>query len=170
MKLKDCPFCGTEEEYLEIKDDGEGYIIIRCCYCSARSDEFGSEECAIKAWNTRAEPKELTISIDQFRKLIEYLSNEDREGSFRYLIYDVMGFDSDAYSALYSTGLMGFNEYVQELRAEPKGDEPSLKVEGLVGLLNTLMMSEDALRAYFNPLFIDKLKQALAKFKGGDHD
>ncbi|MFA5048566.1 MAG: hypothetical protein WC516_06100 [Patescibacteria group bacterium] len=56
------------------------------------------------------------ITREQFEKLIKYLMDEKRDASFRYLIYNVMGFTIEDYSWLYSTGLMQFNNYIYELR------------------------------------------------------
>ena len=56
------------------------------------------------------------ITREQFTKLISYLMNDEKQGTFRYLIYDVMDFKAEDYSWLYSTGLMGFKDYFYELR------------------------------------------------------
>jgi len=64
--------------------------------------------------------KEFTITRTQLKKLFDYLSNKEREGTFRYLIYDVMGLKPENYSDMYSTGLMGFKDEIYDLRSELK--------------------------------------------------
>lgn len=56
------------------------------------------------------------ITREQFTKLIKYLMNDKSQGTFRYLIYDVMGFKPEDYSWLYSTGLMYFKDYFYDLK------------------------------------------------------
>jgi len=52
---------------------------------------------------------EEVITKKQFTKLMTYLMDINTHGSFRYLIYDVMGFHSSDYQWLYETGLFTFN-------------------------------------------------------------
>jgi len=64
--------------------------------------------------------KELMVSVTQLRKLFTYLMDEKREASFRYLIYEVMGFKPENYSDLYYTGLMSFKDMFYEYRQDAK--------------------------------------------------
>ena len=63
-----------------------------------------------------SENKEVTVSMDQLRKMFTYLMDEKKEGSFRYIIYDVMGFECKDYCDLYSTGLMEFKDWISDLK------------------------------------------------------
>lgn len=47
-----------------------------------------------------------------FSKIIE---NAQKEGSFRYLIYDTLGFDESNYLELYEAGGMAINNHMLEL-------------------------------------------------------
>jgi len=62
--------------------------------------------------------KEPVITMKQMKALLDYLSDDDQEGSFRYLIYDVMGFKHKDYCDLYYTGLMTFKDNLYEMRSE----------------------------------------------------
>lgn len=57
--------------------------------------------------------------MDQLKKLFEYLMS-DKQGTFRYLIYDIMGFDNRNYGDLYCSGLMGFKDWIDELKTGTK--------------------------------------------------
>ena len=59
---------------------------------------------------------ETVVTMDQLQRMVTYLADNESEGSFRYLIYDVMGFNTSNYCDLYSTGLMNFIDYIHELR------------------------------------------------------
>ena len=56
------------------------------------------------------------ITKEQFTKMIDFLMNDKRVGSFRYIIYDVMGFKQEDYFWLYKTGLMNFKDKIYDLR------------------------------------------------------
>jgi len=71
--------------------------------------------------------KDGTISREQLTKLFSYLTNEKRGGSFRFLIYDVMGFKPEDYSWLYSTGLMNLNNMIYAYRTEIKNLNKKIK-------------------------------------------
>ena len=47
-----------------------------------------------------------------------------RDGSFRYLIYDCMGFDSSAYSPLYLAGGMAIMNAMNEIYGEDSLTSP----------------------------------------------
>ena len=65
--------------------------------------------------------EEPVITMEQFKKLLDYLNDDNREGSFRYLIYDIMGFTTAEYCDLYETGLMGFKDKYYEYREKANG-------------------------------------------------
>ena len=60
------------------------------------------------------------ITREQLTKLFDYLRNDTRQATFRYLIYNVMGFKSEDYSWLYSTGLMGLKDMIYDYRDKIK--------------------------------------------------
>ena len=64
------------------------------------------------------EPK---ITCSQLKALFDFLMEDEREASFRYLIYDIMGFKPEDYCDLYSTGLMNFKDTFYEMRNNNKG-------------------------------------------------
>lgn len=49
-QLKPCPFCGGEARIVKFIND-EYYV--KCIYCCAKTDLYGSEFYAIKFWNRR---------------------------------------------------------------------------------------------------------------------
>ena len=50
MKLRNCPFCGSEPE---LDWDGKHWTIK--CYCGVSNGHTITKEAAIKAWNTRTD-------------------------------------------------------------------------------------------------------------------
>ena len=54
-RLRECPFCGHEASiYLSDGGDyGEDYFTVECSFCACSMDIYGTEEEAIKTWNTR---------------------------------------------------------------------------------------------------------------------
>ena len=57
MELKPCPFCGSTNG--NVRKPYERFTLYRLtCPCGAEGADKGSEEQAIKAWNTRTPPKE----------------------------------------------------------------------------------------------------------------
>jgi hypothetical protein len=60
----------------------------------------------------------LKITLEQLRALFACLSDKQLQGSFRYIIYDVMGFKQKDYCDLYHTGLATFKDELYELRDE----------------------------------------------------
>ena len=72
--------------------------------------------------------KEPIVTMEQLKKLLDYLADDNSEGSFRYLIYDVMGFEAKDYCDLYHTGLMGFKDWYYECRDKAKKFNPPTKL------------------------------------------
>ena len=66
--------------------------------------------------------KEITITIKQLKDLFNFFLS-GREGSFRYLIYDVMGFEPKDYCNLDNTNLIRFNNYFCELKEKAESFE-----------------------------------------------
>ena len=58
MKLLPCPFCGKEPEIDQYKIQGVMLWNVACmnddCLVEVETEDFESEEDAIKAWNKRA--------------------------------------------------------------------------------------------------------------------
>lgn len=54
-RLRECPFCGHEAELYSCDggDYGEDYFTVECSFCTCSMDIYGTEEEAIKTWNTR---------------------------------------------------------------------------------------------------------------------
>lgn len=63
IKLKPCPFCGSRSVYVEQIGSG-GYFNVCCCDCLANVPLSGSRETAVAAWNSRADSKELIVSLN----------------------------------------------------------------------------------------------------------
>jgi hypothetical protein len=82
------------------------------------------------------------ITLNQLRALFKYLMYND-ESSFRYLIYDVMGFKREDYSDLYATGLMEFKDYIYELKRGDKknqvGEVPMITNKELEHIANQIV-------------------------------
>jgi Lar family restriction alleviation protein len=64
-ELKPCPFCGNEAEmesrYIGYGSLGLGahdWYTVKCKSCRGKSDEYGTEEAAIAAWNKRVKEGE----------------------------------------------------------------------------------------------------------------
>lgn len=59
-KLKDCPFCGSDNIFIDSYDPYDGYqgnltiFRIRCLHCDATFEKKTYDE-IIKSWNRRAE-------------------------------------------------------------------------------------------------------------------
>ena len=49
MKLKNCPFCGSDQIDIEADES----FTVYCLNCNARIDVYRTENYAIKAWNKR---------------------------------------------------------------------------------------------------------------------
>lgn len=60
------------------------------------------------------------ITLLQLKKLFNYLLDDKRQATFRYLIYDIMGFKAKDYSDLYATNLMNLKDNLYSLRDENK--------------------------------------------------
>lgn len=64
--------------------------------------------------------KKEIITREQLTKLFDYLRDDTKQATFRYLIYTVMGFKQEDYSWLYLTGLMGLKDTIYEYRDKIK--------------------------------------------------
>ena len=60
----------------------------------------------------------MKITLKQLTNLFKYLQDDTKQATFRYLIYEVMGFKPKDYCDLYYTGLMSFKDMIYELRDE----------------------------------------------------
>lgn len=56
IKLKPCPFCGSQNVY--VAQPNEIRYFIACGNCEASSGYFPKEQRAIKAWNKRVTEKD----------------------------------------------------------------------------------------------------------------
>jgi Lar family restriction alleviation protein len=54
-RLRECPFCGHTAELYSCDggDYGKDYFTVECTFCACTMDIYGTEEEAIKTWNTR---------------------------------------------------------------------------------------------------------------------
>lgn len=54
-RLRECPFCGHAAELYSCDggDYGKDYFTVECTFCACTMDIYGTEEEAIKTWNTR---------------------------------------------------------------------------------------------------------------------
>lgn len=77
-ELRACPFCGQEAE---LHQEGKNAWGIECmgCHVFLPSDSwYLTKEIAIKAWNTRPQPKQERVEMEE-KKLYDYLSaNRDK--------------------------------------------------------------------------------------------
>jgi len=78
QELKACPFCGNKAEEPDNEVSGLSSISwwVMCSHCSAKSEDWGTEEMAIKAWNDRTDTQE----VEQLRKELE----EYKDSVFQY--------------------------------------------------------------------------------------
>jgi hypothetical protein len=56
------------------------------------------------------------VTLKQLKAMFDYLSDKERQGTFRYIVYEIMGFKHKDYCDLYYTGLMNFKDMIYELR------------------------------------------------------
>jgi hypothetical protein len=76
-----------------------------------------------------------SISLDSLKKLFEYLLDNERVGSFRYLVYNVMKLND--YIDMYSTGLMRFkNEYYEMKRKAKRVDRETEMYNTIISTMN----------------------------------
>ncbi|MCC6483316.1 MAG: Lar family restriction alleviation protein [Armatimonadetes bacterium] len=61
-KLKPCPFCGRELPFLSHYD--EGYWLVQCTQCFAKTLRCPTEESAADAWNRRADSEQEEMPDD----------------------------------------------------------------------------------------------------------
>ena len=87
-ELRECPFCGQKDEPnseyscmrdLDIVDDEHGRVWIACRSCDASGPIKVSERHAVKAWNTRTEPKQ-TTDCTECADNLKCLCGEPKEG------------------------------------------------------------------------------------------
>ena len=66
MKLKPCPFCGSEARFAQEQGYGPNAWMV-CCKicCGSTAVDYGSQEEAQEAWNLRPEPRQ-GIEEDEF--------------------------------------------------------------------------------------------------------
>lgn len=53
LKLKKCPFCGSDAEIQQGKHQGLSIFYVSCLGCGARTDLEYAEEFAADLWNER---------------------------------------------------------------------------------------------------------------------
>ena len=72
-ELKNCPFCGSEANFIDV--DRDDYIYIMCKdgeNCMANMGPHYTKEAAIKAWNTRAERMDETSAAHQNERMRDW--------------------------------------------------------------------------------------------------
>jgi len=92
-----------------------------------RKDYWKKLEEVILKWHNKKVLKE-HIPYDKLEKMFRYIMS-GKQGSFRYIVYDVMGYKPEDYSWWYSTGLMGFKDWIAELQDENRKLKQQLKKE-----------------------------------------
>lgn len=55
IKLKTCPFCGAEAEFIRYEDEDGDEWQVSCRHCFAATWNADSKELAAEAWNRRAD-------------------------------------------------------------------------------------------------------------------
>lgn len=59
--FKPCPFCGnSDRDWVRVLIDEEGEKSVRCCKCNATGPIHKFKTLAVRAWNSRKQPKEAT--------------------------------------------------------------------------------------------------------------
>lgn len=62
LELKPCPFCGSENRYIPVLNDGRA---VQCLYCYAMGPIVETSKLATEKWNARAEVKaDVEFEID----------------------------------------------------------------------------------------------------------
>jgi len=61
-----------------------------------------------KVWNSLTYEQRIAATVYVFQKVCEHARSG---GTYRYLIYDRLGFDLDAYTVLYPEGMLISNEF-----------------------------------------------------------
>jgi len=56
-KPKECPFCGSQGNYLRITGYSKPLIYYRCNKCGATGPDTDNDNDALKYWNTRPGPQ-----------------------------------------------------------------------------------------------------------------
>ena len=99
-ELKPCPFCGGEVQVFSTGDEPRNIAYVECTYCYIRGQQFeqlrewevGTHiEAAIKAWNTRHQPKpadsEFRDEVEYPAKAIEHIKESKMDGDYMLTIH-----------------------------------------------------------------------------------
>lgn len=68
-KFKSCPFCGSDENMLEVLMLKDDVYIVQCFECGARSGRCESPEFAKDVWNRRENDENQTGTCCQDKKV-----------------------------------------------------------------------------------------------------
>lgn len=82
IKLKECPFCGSDRLYITERNYfGENYCTISCieCHISQTGNEFETKEDAIEQWNTR---NPMDRIVERLEELADNSNNHMYESYF----------------------------------------------------------------------------------------
>ena len=116
----------------DLKDELGDIIFDTCSIFGLLEDKKDIDELdrltdVLLSWHNKKVLKE-HIPYDKLEKMFRYIMS-GKQGSFRYIVYDVMGYKPEDYSWWYSTGLMGFKDWIAELQDENRKLKQQLKKE-----------------------------------------
>lgn len=74
-KLKPCPFCGGEAEFIS----GVGFFCVSCSFCCGETNLYNTGQEAIEAWNKRNQPTFTPNELDEIRKALEAYAPKSRK-------------------------------------------------------------------------------------------